>query len=192
MREYGVSAQEAGVLTAYRRLADEYEEEVRLGADPRETAKWFINVGLSHADAAALEKAMLQVHDEEFAGGRQRVVPWPPGVVRDAIEALRRGELSHQAAKKVLAELAVQKRRDVVRMAQELGLIQLRDEAQIEAWVRETLAAHAAEAARYRGGETKLLGFLVGQVMKRSQGRADPKTVSAALTAALEGSAGRG
>ncbi|MBI4543244.1 MAG: Asp-tRNA(Asn)/Glu-tRNA(Gln) amidotransferase subunit GatB [Gemmatimonadetes bacterium] len=191
MREYGVSAQDAGVLTAHRRLADEYEEEVRLGADPRETANWFINVGLSHTDAAALEKVMLQVHDEEFTTGKQRIVPWPPGVVRDAIEALRRGELSHQAAKKVLAELAARKRSDVVRMAQELGLIQLRDEAQTEVWVRETLAAHAGEAARYRRGETKLLGFLVGQVMKRSQGKADPKAVSAALTSALEGSVGR-
>ena len=49
------------------------------------------------------------------------------------------------------------------------------------------LEAHAGEAARYRGGEQKLFGFLVGQVMKQSQGRADPKLVNAALQAALKG-----
>ena len=52
--------------------------------------------------------------------------------------------------------------------------------------MRETLSAYPGEVARYRGGETKLMGFLVGQVMKRSQGKADPKAVSAALAAALK------
>jgi len=51
--------------------------------------------------------------------------------------------------------------------------------------VRETLAAHPAEVTRYKAGETKLLGFLVGQVMKRSKGKADPKAVNAALAVAL-------
>ncbi|MEK6610198.1 MAG: Asp-tRNA(Asn)/Glu-tRNA(Gln) amidotransferase GatCAB subunit B, partial [Gemmatimonadota bacterium] len=69
----------------------------------------------------------------------------------------------------------------------ELGLIQVQDAGQIETWVRETLDAHPAELARYRAGETKLMGFLVGQVMKRSKGKADPKAASAALSAALSG-----
>ncbi|MBI1723031.1 MAG: hypothetical protein HYR48_03895 [Gemmatimonadetes bacterium] len=62
----------------------------------------------------------------------------------------------------------------------------------MDTWVRETLEAHASEVARYRGGETKLMGFFVGQVMKRSKGKADPKAVSAALTSALEASSALG
>ena len=55
----------------------------------------------------------------------------------------------------------------------------------LEGWVTEVLAAHAGEVARYRAGEIKLLGFLVGQVMKRSQGKADPKGVQPVLLKAL-------
>ncbi len=181
---YGLTAEEADVLTSSRYLADEYENEVRLGADPREAGKWIINVGLSHTNIAALEKAFATAIDEELA--RPRVIPWPPGVVRDAIDLLRRGKLSHQAAKRVLGELAVQRRSDPETLALELGLIQVQDAGQIETWVRETLAAHSAEAERYRRGEAKLMGFLVGQVMKRSKGKADPKAVGAALEAALK------
>jgi Asp-tRNA(Asn)/Glu-tRNA(Gln) amidotransferase B subunit len=67
-------------------------------------------------------------------------------------------------------------------------LVQVGDRDQLRAWVEETIAAHAGEVERYRRGEEKLLGFLVGEVMKRSAGRADPKAVRAALTAALASS----
>jgi Asp-tRNA(Asn)/Glu-tRNA(Gln) amidotransferase B subunit len=66
-------------------------------------------------------------------------------------------------------------------VAERLGLIQVRDEAALERWVDEVIAASPAEVARFRSGETKLLGFLVGQVMKRSQGKADPKGVQPVL-----------
>jgi Asp-tRNA(Asn)/Glu-tRNA(Gln) amidotransferase B subunit len=65
------------------------------------------------------------------------------------------------------------------------GLAQVRDEGQLEAWVQRAVADHADEVARYRGGETKLLGFFVGQVMKRSAGRADPRRVNELLREAL-------
>ena len=64
--------------------------------------------------------------------------------------------------------------------------MQVSDTGAIGGWVRETLAAHAAEVARYKAGETRVMGFLVGQVMKRSAGKADPKAVNAALAAALK------
>jgi len=56
-------------------------------------------------------------------------------------------------------------------IAEALGVVQVQDTSAIDGWVAETLAAHAAEVERYKGGETKLLGFLTGQVMKRSRGR---------------------
>ena len=70
-------------------------------------------------------------------------------------------------------------------LASRLGLMQVQDAGQIVTWVRETIAAHPAEVARYQAGEGKLMGFLVGQVMKRSQGKADPKAASAELARAL-------
>jgi len=57
-------------------------------------------------------------------------------------------------------------------------LVQVRDRSALDAWVDEVLAASPAELARYRSGDTKLAGFFVGQVMKKSRGTADPKAVA--------------
>jgi aspartyl-tRNA(Asn)/glutamyl-tRNA(Gln) amidotransferase subunit B len=62
-----------------------------------------------------------------------------------------------------------------------LGLVQVSDQGALTSWVDEVLTAHPGEVARFRGGETKLLAFFVGQVMKRSKGKADPKAVQPVL-----------
>jgi Asp-tRNA(Asn)/Glu-tRNA(Gln) amidotransferase B subunit len=70
-------------------------------------------------------------------------------------------------------------------VAERLGLVQVSDQDALGRWVDEVLAAHPAEVARFRGGEAKLMGFFVGQVMKRSQGKADPKGVQPVLARRL-------
>jgi len=92
--------------------------------------------------------------------------------------------VSQQAAKKVFAQIAAEGGAPRA-TAERLGLVQVRDTSAIEGWVTEVLAAHPAEVARFRTGEAKLLGFLVGQVMKKSQGKADPKGVQPVLLKAL-------
>jgi Asp-tRNA(Asn)/Glu-tRNA(Gln) amidotransferase B subunit len=88
--------------------------------------------------------------------------------------------VSLQAARRVFAELgsADAEPREI---AERLGLVQVRDQDALAAWVDEVLSAHPDEAARYRAGEVKLMGFFVGQVMKRSGGKADPKGVQPML-----------
>jgi aspartyl-tRNA(Asn)/glutamyl-tRNA(Gln) amidotransferase subunit B len=61
----------------------------------------------------------------------------------------------------------------------------VRDDSQLEAWVAAAVAENPGEVERFRGGEAKLLGFLVGQVMKRSGGKADPRRVNELLRKAL-------
>jgi len=68
-----------------------------------------------------------------------------------------------------------------------LGLRQVQDSAALEGWVDEVLAAHPGEVERFRGGEAKLMGFFVGQVMKKSGGKADPKGVAPILQKKLKG-----
>jgi Asp-tRNA(Asn)/Glu-tRNA(Gln) amidotransferase B subunit len=75
--------------------------------------------------------------------------------------------------------------KEPVRALARLGLGQVSDTAQIERWVEEVLTAHAGAVAQYRAGKTQTLGFLVGQVMKRSGGRAEPQAVQKLLRAAL-------
>src|SRR3972149_3250430 len=107
-----------------------------------------------------------------------------PGTSRRVGRAAAR-LVSRQAGKRVLAELVRSPGPSPLEVAKLLGLVQVQDAGRIATWVAETLAAQPAEVERYRKGESKLMGFLVGQVMKRSQGTADPKAVSAALSAAL-------
>ena len=73
------------------------------------------------------------------------------------------------------------------KIVQKKGLIQVTDEAAIEAAVRKVLAAHTREVADYKAGKTKLLGFFVGQVMQQTKGKANPKIVNEILKAQLKG-----
>jgi Asp-tRNA(Asn)/Glu-tRNA(Gln) amidotransferase B subunit len=104
----------------------------------------------------------------------------PEGLAR-LIALVRDGRLSHQAAKRVYAELALTPAEDPAAVAERLGLTQVSDESALTGWVDEVLAAHPGEVSRFRSGESKLMAFFVGQVMKRSKGKADPKGVQPLL-----------
>lgn len=179
MASFGLSAYDAGVVVGTRELAEYYESVVAEGVEAKEAANWVMN-------------DVLSLHPDDV----QRALP--PAATAGVIRLVKAGTVSRQAAKRVLQELdarsasAALAADDALRAATELGLIQVQDTGQIETWVRETMESHASEVARYRGGETKLMGFFVGQVMKRSKGKADPKAVSAALTSALEASSASG
>ncbi|HEU4955283.1 MAG TPA: Asp-tRNA(Asn)/Glu-tRNA(Gln) amidotransferase GatCAB subunit B, partial [Gemmatimonadales bacterium] len=71
-------------------------------------------------------------------------------------------------------------------VAERLGLVQVSDTGALAGWVDEVLTAHPSEVERYRKGEKKLIGFFVGQVMKKSQGKADPKGVQRVLAERLK------
>jgi aspartyl-tRNA(Asn)/glutamyl-tRNA(Gln) amidotransferase subunit B len=107
-----------------------------------------------------------------------------PKALAEVIGMVAAGTISEASGKIVLAALASDggSPADIVRAR---GLTQIRDDGQLQAWVRAVVDEHPAEVARFRGGETKLVGFFVGQVMKRSGGKADPKKVNELLRSAL-------
>jgi Asp-tRNA(Asn)/Glu-tRNA(Gln) amidotransferase B subunit len=107
-----------------------------------------------------------------------------PGRLAALIALVGNGTVSHQAAKKVYAELAATGG-EPAQIAARLGLVQVRDESALEGWVDEVIAAHPAEVARFKAGEGKLIGFFTGQVMKRSGGKADPKGIQPVLARKL-------
>lgn len=115
--------------------------------------------------------------DAKEHGGELRVAP---ARLSDLIRLVEQGTVSHQAAKRVFAELAEREGAPSA-IAERLGLVQVGDTDQLAAWMDTVLDAHPTEVQRYRQGETKLLGFFMGAVMKESKGRADPKRVQAAL-----------
>ena len=156
---------DAQVLAADVEVAGYYEAVVAAGAEPKAAANWVMTEALSGWNAT----------------GRFSV---PAAALAELAGMVKDGTVSLQAAKKVFVEVAGSGGSPRA-TAERLGLVQVRDTSALEGWVTEVLAANTGEVARYRAGETKLLGFLVGQVMKKSQGKADPKGVQPVLLKAL-------
>src|SRR5436309_4199909 len=162
VEKYALSVTDAAVLTADRAVADYYEAVVHAGAEPKTAANWVMTEVLE---------------DAKDHGDGLRV---PPGALANLIGLVRGGTVSHQAAKRVFAEVA-ERGGEPRNVAEALGVMQVGDTGVLAAWVSEVLAAHPAEVARYKTGETKLVQFLLGQVMKTSRGKADPKLAQRVL-----------
>jgi len=160
--QYGLPQQDAAVLTAGRAVADYYEGVVHAGAEAKAAANWVMGEVL--ADAKDHAEAL-------------RV---PAGSLAQLIGLVKGGTLSHQAGKRVFGELA-NRGGDPRTIAEALGVIQVADSTVVAAWVTEVLGAHPTEVGRFKSGETKLMAFFVGQVMKASKGKADPKLAQKVL-----------
>jgi aspartyl-tRNA(Asn)/glutamyl-tRNA(Gln) amidotransferase subunit B len=163
---YSLPGYDARVITGEAALAGYFEEVVRAGADPKIAANWVMGDVMTTYNETA-----------DF--------PISAGHLAQLIHLVATGTLSHQAAKRVYAELARSPGEEPRAAAERLGLVQVSDQGALGGWVDEVIAAHPAEAARYRAGETKLMSFFVGQVMKRSKGKADPKGVQPVLAEKL-------
>jgi aspartyl-tRNA(Asn)/glutamyl-tRNA(Gln) amidotransferase subunit B len=160
--EYALPVYDAGVITSEPELARFFESVVRAGVDPKTAANWIMG-------------EVMTTYNERGA------FPVSPERLARLIALVRDGGLSHQAAKRVYAELALAPAEDPAAVAERLGLTQVSDESALTGWVDEVLAAHPGEVSRFRSGESKLMAFFVGQVMKRSKGKADPKGVQPLL-----------
>jgi aspartyl-tRNA(Asn)/glutamyl-tRNA(Gln) amidotransferase subunit B len=160
--EYALSVTDAAVLTAERTVAEYYEKVAGAGAEPKAAANWVMGEVLADAKD---HQERLRVH---------------PAALAQLIALVKGGTLSHQAAKRVFAEMA-ERGGEPRTVAESLGLVQVGDSGVLAAWVNDVLGTHSAEVGRYKGGETKLLQFFVGQVMKASRGKADPKATQRLL-----------
>ena len=154
--QYALGVDDAAVLTAERAVADYYEAVVHAGAEPKAAANWVRTEVLADA----------KDHEETL-----RV---PPSALAQLIGLVKGGTLSHQAAKRVFGEVA-ERGGEPRNVAEALGLVQVADTGVVAGWVSEVLGAHTTEVTRYKNGETKLMPFFIGQVMKVSRGKADPK-----------------
>jgi aspartyl-tRNA(Asn)/glutamyl-tRNA(Gln) amidotransferase subunit B len=143
-------------------VAEYYENVVRAGAEHQAAANWVMTEALADA----------KDHQEQL-----RV---PAAGLAQLIALVKGGTLSHQAAKRVFAEVAA-KGGDPRTVAEALGLVQVADSSVVAAWVTDVLGSHAPEVGRYKNGETKLMAFFLGQVMRASKGKADPKLAQRVL-----------
>jgi len=105
-----------------------------------------------------------------------------PADLAQLLDMIRDGLVSHNAAKRIFG-LMVESGKPAAQVAHEAGLLKVGDDVALAQWVDEVVEEHPEEAERYLKGEKKLQGVLVGFVMKKSGGRADPKRVNQLLSA---------
>ena len=165
-REYALPAADIDVLTASAPLADYFESVTRVHGDAKDAANWVMGEVLAHLNAAGSTLDRFPVSAPDLGALL--------GLVRD-------GTVSRSAARTVFARM-VETGEAPRAIAEREGLVQVRDDDELARWVDEVLAENTAEAARFRAGERKLLGVLVGLVMKKSRGRADPRRVNQLLS----------
>ena len=167
----GLSIYDARVLTDERAMAEYFEAAVAAGADAKAVSNWVTGDIAAHVNANRLSIAELPLQPEQLA---------------ELVQLIDGGVISGKIAKDLLPELLAQggSPKAIVE-AQGLGMIS--DPAAITAIVDQLLAAHPAEVEAFRGGKTKLQGFFVGQLMKQTGGKADPKLANQILIEKLKG-----
>jgi aspartyl-tRNA(Asn)/glutamyl-tRNA(Gln) amidotransferase subunit B len=168
VRDYGLSRYDAFVLGAQGSLAHFFEAAAG-GADAKLTANWTMGEYLAYINAAGLEPGHGHVTPARLAA--------LVGLIAD-------GAISGSAAKQVFA-LMVEERAEPQEIVARHGLGQISDEGALAKIVAQVVADNPAQAEQFRAGKEQLLGYFVGNVMKATQGRANPKLVNDLLRKAL-------
>ena len=164
MNEFGLSLYDSSVLIAEKSRA-EYFETVANDNDAKLAANWVINelLGALNKDEKKLSESPISAKN---LGG--------------LIALIKDNTISGKIAKDVFAEM-YKSGQDAATIVEEKGLKQVTDTGAIEAIIDEVIAENPDNVAAYKGGKDKLMGFFVGQVMKKSQGKANPGMVNELL-----------
>jgi aspartyl-tRNA(Asn)/glutamyl-tRNA(Gln) amidotransferase subunit B len=167
--EYRLGEYDVEVLTANPRLADYFESVARAHGEPKAAANWVMGEVMATLKTSGEDVSRFRVRPADLAALL--------GLVRD-------GVVSHTAAKQIFSRM-VATGDPPAQIAEREGLVKIDDDAQLAAWLDEVIAENPAEAERLRNGEKKLQGVLIGAVMKKSKGRADPRKLTQLLAARL-------
>ena len=157
--EYGLPDYDAEVLTGDKALADYFEATVLKFAQPKQVSNWIMS------------ELLRELKKEEAGIAACRVTPT---ALADLLALVEKGTISGKLAKTVFEEM-VATGLDPETIIKEKGLVQISDTGALEAAAREIIAANPKEAADYRAGKTKVLGFFVGQLMRQTKGQANPQ-----------------
>jgi aspartyl-tRNA(Asn)/glutamyl-tRNA(Gln) amidotransferase subunit B len=172
-RDHQLSPYDADVLTQRKDVADYFEAGVAAGAAPKEMANWVMT-------------ELLRIVRDEKLDARLVIHDWPVSAVQLArlSRLVDAGTINRNTAKAILPRLRGTDQDPEALVAAE-GLAQVSDRGALEAAVDDVIARHATQVEQYRGGKQQVLGFLTGQVMKASRGKANPKLVQELLRAKL-------
>src|SRR5690625_4089119 len=170
VNDMDLPAYDAEVLTATKEMSDFFEETVELGADVKQASNWIMGDLQGY-----MNKHVIEIQD----------LPIKPKELAKMIELIENGTISSKIAKKVFAYL-VEEGGDPEAYVKEQGLGQISDKGELTKIVGEVLDANEQSVADFKDGKGRALGFLVGQVMKATQGQANPQMVNEILKEEIE------
>lgn len=164
MKDHDLPQSSALILTSTKPLADYFEDSLEFCTDPKIVANWIINEVLREiGDEDEIDKFQIR-----------------PIEISKLLELVQKGSISGKIAKDVFSQM-IETKKSAEQIVKEKGLEQISDEGQLESLVSSLVEKHPDEVKRFREGDKKLLGFFVGQVMKETKGKANPKLINELL-----------
>lgn len=168
--QYGVPDYDSEVLCSSRALADYFEAAVKAFNQPKAVSNWIMSELLRELKDGGLEAADCPVHPEQL------------GLL---LEMIHENKISGKIGKSVFEEM-FKTGKDPQTIVKEKGLEVVSDTGQLTALVEEVMAENPGQVEQFRAGKEKVLGFFVGQIMKKTKGQADPKAVNQLLREKLK------
>ena len=170
MSEYGLPAYDAEVLTAHKDVAEYFESAVRAQpTDPKAISNWVMD-------------SVLRVLKDDKLDSGLKITNWPcpPEHLGQLVRLIQDGKISRNIAKTVFEDMrhSGQTPEEIVSAK---GLVQVSDAGELEAQIAQVMAANPDKVEAYRGGKEKLISFFVGNIMKATQGKANPQLLNEML-----------
>lgn len=165
MKDYALSAYDAEMITASRAMAEFFDQLVKLSVDAKTAANWLMGDVSRHLNLSGISIEEAPLTPDKLAG---------------LLTLLGKGTISNKIAKTVFEEMW-KTGKDADTIVKEQGMVQISDEGAIVAIVDAVIAANPQSIADFKAGKERALGFLVGQIMKQTKGRANPEMVNKLL-----------
>ncbi len=170
IEEYGIKPEDARVLVEERELAEYFERAAKESKEPQSVANWILSelLGYLNRDGKEIKDTLIK-----------------PEQIGKLVELVEKGIISGKIAKTVFKEM-YNSGDDPEKIVKEKGLIQITDRGEIEKLVEEVLESNPKAVEQYKAGKKNTIGFFVGQIMKKTKGKANPKIVNELLVKKLE------
>lgn len=170
VREYGIPEYDAEVLTGSKALAKFFEDTVRLHNNPKAVSNWIMSEVLRILNDKGIEIQELNLKPEQLA---------------QLLNLIENGTISGSIGKKVFEDV-IETGKDPEVIVKEKGLVQVSDEGQIREIVKQVLEQNQKSVKDYKSGKEKAFGFLVGQIMRATKGKANPQVANKILKEELD------
>jgi aspartyl-tRNA(Asn)/glutamyl-tRNA(Gln) amidotransferase subunit B len=164
IRDFEIPLYDAGVLTASRDVADYFEECLNYCNKPKSVSNWIMT------------EVLREIKSEEEI----KSFNVTPKMLCELLKLIEDGTISGKIAKEVFGDMVINGKA-ANEIINEKGIKQISDLGEIENIINDVIEKNSDQASRYKAGEEKLIGFFVGQVMKATQGKANPKIVNETL-----------